>query len=108
MNRRASCSARSASKPVACATHCSKRLKSYRSLSPSSGVELTFEDGTTATCDLLIGAAFADRGADTSGAAYVVFGKGTPFGASINLSSLDGNTGFKLTGTGAHDATGHP
>ena len=35
--------------------HCSKRLRSYNQR-PTGPVELYFEDGTTATCDVLIGA----------------------------------------------------
>jgi salicylate hydroxylase len=38
-----------------CRTHCSKRLLSYRQR-PSDPVELQFTDGTTAVCDVLIGA----------------------------------------------------
>jgi salicylate hydroxylase len=38
-----------------CTTHCYKRLLSYRQRS-SDPVELLFADGTTATCDVLIGA----------------------------------------------------
>ena len=37
--------------------HCSKRLTSYSDSSPGAGSEITlhFKDGTTATCDLVIG-----------------------------------------------------
>jgi len=41
--------------PSTCRTHCSKRLLSYRQR-PTSSVELLFTDGTTASCDVLIGA----------------------------------------------------
>ena len=45
--------------------------------------------------DLIIGAYGADSGA---GAAYVVFGKSGGFASAINLSTLDGTTGFRLIG----------
>ncbi|EGO26930.1 hypothetical protein SERLADRAFT_414770 [Serpula lacrymans var. lacrymans S7.9] len=41
--------------PPSSHTHCSKRLESY-SQSIAGPVELKFQDGSTATCDLLIGA----------------------------------------------------
>jgi hypothetical protein len=50
--------------------------------------------------DLLIGAFNAD---DFNGATYVVFGSDQGFAASIELSNLDGNNGFILTGD---DSTG--
>ena len=40
------------------------------------------------------------------GASYVVFGKASGFAANIDLSSLDGATGFKLSGVAAVDGTG--
>jgi salicylate hydroxylase len=42
--------------PPATQTHCAKRLQSYTQHSSGSGVDLVFEDGTMATCDVLIGA----------------------------------------------------
>ena len=45
--------------------------------------------------DLIIGAPIANIG---HGESYVVFGKAGGFGSNINLSSLDGITGFKLSG----------
>lgn len=41
--------------PKRCRTHCLKRLRSYAQRQ-SGPIELLFEDGTTASCDLLIGA----------------------------------------------------
>ncbi|KAJ3862361.1 hypothetical protein EV359DRAFT_74222 [Lentinula novae-zelandiae] len=41
--------------PKQCRTHCLKRLRSYAQRQ-SGPIELLFEDGTTASCDLLIGA----------------------------------------------------
>lgn len=41
--------------PNTCRTHCLKRLLSYTQR-PSNPIELLFADGTTAVCDILIGA----------------------------------------------------
>ncbi len=46
--------------------------------------------------DVIVGASAADF---YSGASYVVFGKNSGFDAVLNLSSLDGNTGFRLEKT---------
>ena len=54
--------------------------------------------------DLIIGATFADP--NSTGAGYVVFGKAGGFGASINLGSLDGTNGFRLTGVTAYSRAG--
>jgi hypothetical protein len=47
--------------------------------------------------DLIVGARFADQNGSYSGSTYVVFGAAS-FGATLELSSLDGNTGFRLDG----------
>ena len=60
--------------------------------------------------DLIIGALCADPNGTDSGASYVVFGKDTAtagdFPANLELSSLDGTTGFKLSGVAAGDYSG--
>jgi hypothetical protein len=60
--------------------------------------------------DLLIGARHSDANGSDSGSAYVVFGRdadaGATFAASLNLSSLDGTTGFKINGVAAGDYVG--
>ncbi len=56
--------------------------------------------------DLIIGANNADPNGVSSGSSYVVFGKGTPFTASLNLSMLDGTNGFRLDGEAANDFSG--
>jgi hypothetical protein len=57
--------------------------------------------------DLIIGAYGADPGGDTSaGESYVVFGKASGFGSSLNLSTLNGTTGFRLDGIDASDFSG--
>jgi Ca2+-binding RTX toxin-like protein len=56
--------------------------------------------------DLIVGAFYADPHGSKSGASYVVFGKASGFAANIDLSSLDGTTGFKLSGEAAGDKSG--
>jgi Ca2+-binding RTX toxin-like protein len=56
--------------------------------------------------DLIVGAYGADPHGSNSGASYVVFGKAGGFAANINLSSLDGSNGFRLSGVVAGDYTG--
>ena len=51
--------------------------------------------------DLIIGAPSADPHGSNSGASYVVFGKASGFGANLDLSSLDGSNGFKISGVAA-------
>src|SRR5258705_2208070 len=49
--------------------------------------------------DLIIGAPYAvDPNGDYSGSTYVVFGKASGFGATLELSSLNGNDGFQING----------
>jgi hypothetical protein len=56
--------------------------------------------------DLIIGAPFADPNGSNEGSSYVVFGRSTSFASSIALSTLDGNTGFRLDGVTADDRSG--
>ncbi len=56
--------------------------------------------------DLIIGARRADPNGNSSGAAYVVFGRAPGFAATFDLSSLDGANGFKLSGGAAGDSSG--
>src|SRR5262245_39188338 len=56
--------------------------------------------------DLIVGAYGADPNGNGSGASYVVFGKAGGFASNINLSSLDGTNGFKLSGA-AYEGSGH-
>lgn len=49
--------------------------------------------------DIIIGAPYAKTGnGEDTGAGYVVFGKASGFGATLDLSSLDGTNGFSLAG----------
>ncbi len=56
--------------------------------------------------DLIVVAPLADPNGSGSGSSYVVFGSGTGFSAAINLSSLNGTTGFRLDGAAAGDRSG--
>jgi|CXWL01.1.fsa_nt_gi hypothetical protein len=50
--------------------------------------------------DLIVGAPRDDSNGSISGASYVVFGKASGFSATMDLSSLNGNNGFRLDGEG--------
>jgi FG-GAP repeat/RTX calcium-binding nonapeptide repeat (4 copies) len=57
--------------------------------------------------DMIVGAPYTSvNGNAVAGAGYVVFGKAGGFGAAFDLSMLDGNNGFKVTGLSAHDQAG--
>ncbi len=53
--------------------------------------------------DVIIGAPSAKF---YTGESYVVFGTGSGFGASLDLSTLDGANGFRLVGDDTYDASG--
>jgi hypothetical protein len=56
--------------------------------------------------DLIIGARFSRPNGPRSGASYIVFGKSSAFAASLDLSTLDGSNGFKISGVNAYDDLG--
>ena len=57
--------------------------------------------------DLIIGAFYAKPNAKNyAGSSYVVFGKTSPFGAVLDLSSLNGSNGFQINGEAASDYSG--
>jgi Ca2+-binding RTX toxin-like protein len=56
--------------------------------------------------DLIIGAPRSDSNGGNSGASYVVFGRSTGFTANLNLSTLDGTTGFRILGAAGGDYSG--
>lgn len=57
--------------------------------------------------DLLVGArGFDDNGNELSGAAYVIFGKQSGWGAEFDLTDINGANGFRLNGETAEDFVG--
>ena len=56
--------------------------------------------------DVIVGAPDADPNDSFSGSSYVVFGKAAGFSATIDLSSLDSNSGFRLDGVVVGDTSG--
>ena len=58
--------------------------------------------------DLIIGAMTADpNGNSEAGESYVVFGSAAGFGASFDMSTLDGTNGFAMKGVLAGDRSGY-
>ena len=57
--------------------------------------------------DLIVGAIGATPNGRLSGSSYVMFGKSTPFTATLGLSNLSGANGFRLDGVTAYDRSGH-
>ncbi|HEY0111832.1 MAG TPA: tandem-95 repeat protein, partial [Allosphingosinicella sp.] len=57
--------------------------------------------------DLILGAPYADAAtAEDAGASYVVFGTGASMASSLDLSSLNGTSGFRVEGQAAGDQLG--
>src|SRR6056297_345204 len=57
--------------------------------------------------DIIVGALGADPyGRYSAGESYVVFGSSGGFGASLDLSALDGSNGFRIDGVDAGDSSG--
>ncbi|MBY0499806.1 MAG: hypothetical protein K2P74_09415 [Nitrosomonas sp.] len=56
--------------------------------------------------DFIIGMPDASPNGEDSGSSYVVFGKAAGFEAAMNLSDLDGSSGFRLDGTALGDRLG--
>ncbi len=57
--------------------------------------------------DIVIGAPGSDPGGlSNAGRAYVMMGKAAAFTSTVNLSALNGATGFRLNGAAAGDQTG--
>ncbi|TXI16783.1 MAG: hypothetical protein E6Q62_10780 [Nitrosomonas sp.] len=56
--------------------------------------------------DLLIGSPNASPHGRYSGSSYVVYGKASGFGATLNLSTLNSNSGFRIDGAVSRDFAG--
>ena len=56
--------------------------------------------------DLIVSAPYADANGSDFGAAYVLFGDEGGFAADLDLTTLTGSTGFRLTGAAAIDQAG--
>src|SRR5262245_53553845 len=70
------------------------------SLDGSTGFRLSADGHAVASAGAVNGDAFADPIVGSTGAQYVVIGKASGFAANIDLSALDGITGFTLSGAG--------
>ncbi len=57
--------------------------------------------------DLIIGSSLASFSEYRSGSSYVVFGKATGFDAQMDLSSLNGDNGFRLDGAAKSEYSGY-
>ncbi|MEH1864684.1 MAG: integrin alpha, partial [Nostoc sp.] len=57
--------------------------------------------------DLIIGAYLADPNGNLSGQSYVVFGNSTGFSATLDLSTLNGTSGFAINGIAERDLSGY-
>ena len=57
--------------------------------------------------DVIVGAVGANPNGSYSGSSYVVFGKASGFVAAMDLSSLNGNNGFRLDGGATSDSSGY-
>ncbi|MBN4004086.1 hypothetical protein [Nostoc sp. LPT] len=57
--------------------------------------------------DLIIGAEYASPNGTSSGQSYVVFGSKESFGAQLNLSTLNGTSGFAINGINPDDRSGY-
>ncbi|MDR9417225.1 MAG: FG-GAP repeat protein, partial [Gracilimonas sp.] len=56
--------------------------------------------------DIIIGAYEADPNGSSSGKTYVIFGKSSGFSSSVELSGLNGTSGFSLNGEASSDQSG--
>ncbi|HEV2746307.1 MAG TPA: hypothetical protein VGW34_03290, partial [Allosphingosinicella sp.] len=56
--------------------------------------------------DIIVGTQAADTGGYNSGAAYVLYGKTSPFAARIDLGALSSADGFVIRGDAVHDKAG--
>jgi hypothetical protein len=57
--------------------------------------------------DVIIGAEYANYGAEATGSSYVVFGHGGKFVPAFSLGDLDGRNGFRIDGEAQEDYSGN-
>ncbi|MEZ5895350.1 MAG: hypothetical protein R3C40_08325 [Parvularculaceae bacterium] len=57
--------------------------------------------------DFLVASWLADPNGSASGAVYAVFGSTSGFGSTLDLSTLNGSNGFKMSGVSANDFAGY-
>ena len=57
--------------------------------------------------DIIVGATRVFSNGDSKGASYIVFGKASGFATNIDLFTLDGTTGFEITGETEYDSSGY-
>jgi hypothetical protein len=56
--------------------------------------------------DILVGAFGRDLNGSEAGASYVIFGKASGFSGNLDLASLNGSNGFRISGKAAFDLSG--
>lgn len=56
--------------------------------------------------DLIIGAPFASANNTRAGVSYIVFGRESGFGPKVDLSTLNGDNGFRVSGVSTSDYSG--
>ena len=57
--------------------------------------------------DVIIGAEYANYGAEATGSSYVVFGHGGKFSPAFSLGALNGRNGFRIDGEAQEDYSGN-
>lgn len=69
---------------------------------PGSGMQISRagDINRDGYADVLISTVFVDDSGETISNVYAVFGKGSAFASTFDVSSLDGSNGFRLTGPG--------
>ncbi|SFF14661.1 integrin alpha [Nitrosomonas sp. Nm166] len=82
------------------------RLNGAAAYAFSAGVSSAGDVNGDGFDDVIIGAPGAEPNGYDSGSSYVVFGKASGFDAVLDLTSLDGNNGFRMDGTAAYDRSG--
>lgn len=82
------------------------RIEGATALDHSGSAVASADINGDGIADLVIGADDASYTASNSGSAYVVFGSSAAWPATMSLSTLTGNNGFRLDGAAANYNTG--